>query len=103
VNLTTGRGRNGTGYLCQFKPNYHKEEDYTLAQIDLFAAYIIPEDVWYLIPAALLLGSQRKSGLTLFPLVPLKKDRYRYESYKEAWTLLHKSKRVLAAWASRPM
>jgi PD-(D/E)XK endonuclease len=97
VQVKSTTVRTGTGYLCQFKGNHHNKQDYTLEQIDFFAAYIIPEDVWYLIPAALLLGPQRKTGLMLFPMVPLKKDRYRYEAYKEAWHLLSKSKRALAA------
>jgi hypothetical protein len=54
-------------------PTYTKKQDYTVEQIDLFAAYIIPEDVWYLIPSAVLLGPQRKVGLMLFPMVPLRK------------------------------
>ncbi|MBS1853312.1 MAG: hypothetical protein JST79_20625 [Acidobacteria bacterium] len=89
--------RTGTGYFCQFKPNYHKKEDYTLQQVDLFAAYIVPQDTWYLLPAALLLGPPRKTGLMLYPMEPLKKDRYKYEEYKEAWRLLSKSRRALAA------
>ncbi len=96
VQVKSTTVRTGTGYFCQFKPNYHKKEDYTLQQVDLFAAYVIPVDVWYLIPAAVLLGPQRKTGLMLFPMVPLKKDRYKYEAYKEAWPLLSKSKRALA-------
>ncbi|HSS97846.1 MAG TPA: hypothetical protein VLK33_12485 [Terriglobales bacterium] len=39
----------------------------------------------------------RKTGLMLFPMEPLKKDRYKYEAYKEAWTILSKSRRALAA------
>jgi PD-(D/E)XK endonuclease len=97
VQIKSTSVRTGTGYFCQFKPNYHKKQDYTVQQIDLFAAYVIPVDTWYLIPAIVLLGPQRKTGVMLFPMVPLKKDRYRYESYKEAWSLLHKSKRALAA------
>ena len=96
VQVKSSTYRTGTGYLCQFKGNYHNKQDYTLEQIDLFAAYIIPVDVWYLIPAALLLGAQRKQALMLFPMEPLKKDRYRYEAYKEAWHVLSKSKRALA-------
>ena len=58
---------------------------------------IIPQDVWYLIPASIILGPQRKTGLMLFPMEPLKKDRYKYEAYKEAWTILSKSRRALTA------
>jgi hypothetical protein len=32
----------------------------------------------------------------LHPVEPLKKDRYSYEAYKEAWPLLYKSRRALA-------
>ena len=51
--------RSGAGYRCQYTPNYKKKRDYSLDQIDLFAAYVIPHDAWYLIPAAVLLGKRR--------------------------------------------
>ena len=56
---------------------------------------MIPVNAWYIIPAALLLGAERKQGIMLYPVEPLKKDRYSYESYKEAWPLLYKSRRAL--------
>ncbi|MFZ0807986.1 MAG: group I intron-associated PD-(D/E)XK endonuclease [Candidatus Sulfotelmatobacter sp.] len=76
------------GYLCQFKPGPHSPE-YTLRQVDFFAAYVIPEDVWYLIPAAVLISHKQKA-VTLLPTRPKHPDRYRYEIYKEAWPLLRK-------------
>ena len=97
VQVKSTTVRTGTGYFCQFKPHFLKKQDYTLQQIDLFAAYVIPQDVWYLIPATVILGPTRKTGLMLYPMLPLKKDRYKYEGYKEAWPLLSKSKRALAA------
>jgi len=75
------------GYLCQFKPG-PGTQPYTLEQIDFFAAYVISKDVWYLIPAMVLLGGAQKKALTLLPSKPLHPDRYRYECYREAWTLL---------------
>jgi len=96
VQVKSTTVRTGTGYFCQFKPNARKKQDYTLAQIDLFAAYVIPVDAWYLIPAVLLLGLERKTAVMLYPVVPLRKNRYSYEAYKEAWPLLAKSKRALA-------
>ena len=99
VQVKSTSCRTGTGYFCQFKPHYLKKQDYTLAQLDLFAAYVIPVEAWYLIPAALLLGAERKQGIMLYPVEPLKKDRYSYESYKEAWPLLYKSRRALVARA----
>jgi len=63
--------------------------------LDFFAAYVIPEDVWYLIPTGVVL--QRRGDLMLCPVQPRKYDRYKYECYREAWGLLSKSKRALAA------
>jgi hypothetical protein len=59
--------RSGAGYLCQFHPNHQRKQDYSLKEIDVFAAYVIPENVWYLIPAALLLGKHRKWIAMLCP------------------------------------
>jgi hypothetical protein len=75
------------GYLCQFKPNAHSKP-YTLKQVDFFAAYVIPEDVWYLIPAAVLLRGKQKKALTILPERPRHPERYKYEGYREAWELL---------------
>jgi hypothetical protein len=88
VQVKSTSCRTGTGYFCQFKPHYLKKQDYTLTQLDFFAAYVIPVATWYIIPAAVLLGAERKYAVMLHPMQPLKKDRYSYESYKEAWPLL---------------
>ncbi len=88
VQVKSTSCRVGTGYFCQFRPNY-LSQPYTLKQLDFFAAYVIPQDSWYLIPAQLLLGgAQNKVGLMLHPMQPLKQNRYRYEHYREAWPLL---------------
>jgi len=84
------------GYLCQFKPNA-SSEPYSLKQVDFFAAYVIPEDVWYLIPGAVLLGRRRKTSVMLFPVVPpTRRSTFQCECYKEAWEILTKSRRELA-------
>jgi hypothetical protein len=75
------------GYLCQFKPNSHSKP-YTLKKVDFFAAYVIPEDVWYLIPAAVLLQGKQKKAFTLLPDKPRHPERYKCEGYREAWGLL---------------
>jgi hypothetical protein len=101
VQVKSTTVRTGTGYFCQFKPNYHKKHDYTLAEIDLFAAYVIPMNLWYLIPASILLGPTRKTAVMLCPMVPLRKNRYRYEHYREAWSLLNHCREELAAIPAR--
>jgi hypothetical protein len=88
VQVKSTSCRVGTGYFCQFKPNYFSDP-YTLAQLDFFAAYVIMQNAWYLIPAKILLGGKAlKQGLMLCPMQPLKKNRYSYEHYREAWPLL---------------
>ncbi len=94
VQVKSTSCRVGTGYFCQFKPNYFSDP-YTLDQLDFFAAYVIMQNAWYLIPAPLLLsGPHLKQGLMLFPMQPLKKNRYLYEGYKEAWPLLRPTQRA---------
>ncbi|MGA9389356.1 MAG: group I intron-associated PD-(D/E)XK endonuclease [Candidatus Sulfotelmatobacter sp.] len=94
--------RLGRGYWCQFKPNHKTKRDYSLKQIDLFAAYVIPMNVWYLIPASLLLGRSRIKGTMVCPLaLPVRRNSYRYESYRESWQLLTKSRWELAKHQGR--
>ena len=79
------------------RPKHRKTQTYTLRQVDVFAVYVIPEDTWYLIPAALLLTDlARISDIMLCPVAPpVKKASYCYEGYREAWNLLRKSRNEL--------
>lgn len=96
VQVKSSSVRNGTGYFCQFRRNALAKHPYTVDEVDLFAAYIIPENTWYLIPAVVILKPTRKVGLTVYPVTALKQDRYKYERYREAWGLLAKTRRDLA-------
>ena len=103
VQVKSTTMRCGAGYLCQFKPNHRKRHDYSLNEIDLFAAYVIPEGAWYLIPAVLLLGKRRHAMAMLCPVVkPAKKASYCYESYREDWSMLTRSRAELAQFKSPP-
>ena len=96
VQVKSTTRRTGGGYYCQCIPNHATKHHYKLQELDLFAAYVIPADAWYLIPAALLLAGRTITGVTLYPVVPPKKKKsYRYESYREAWNLLMKSREEL--------
>jgi hypothetical protein len=97
VQVKSSSVRNGTGYFCQFRRNWLVEEPYSIDELDIFATYVIPEEVWYLIPTALLLTPPRKVGITVCPMTALRKNRYRYEQYREAWELLGKSRCDLIA------
>jgi PD-(D/E)XK endonuclease len=69
----------GTCYLCQLyrfgRPKY------TTNQVDYFAIYVVPEDVWYIFPAKCLAG---KRTIALTPQL----KGHKYERYKENWGLL---------------
>ena len=89
----------GCGYWCGFTPHWGKKKDYSVKQIDLFAAYVIPVNVWYLIPASMMLGARRRKGTMLYPVVlPIRKNSFRYECYREAWGMLTKSRNELARY-----
>jgi hypothetical protein len=94
VQVKSSANRNGTGYLCYFRRNYRAREPYSVDELDIFAAYIIPEEAWYLIPAGVILN-RKGVPIYLCPVTARRKNRYRYEQYREAWHLLSKTPREL--------
>ncbi len=77
VKSTMSRKRNHYG--CSLRGNrvYYTKDD-----IDFIAAYVIPWDLWYIVPAAVALTGQQKLYLS---------PEYRksiYEPYRESWHLL---------------
>ena len=69
----------GTCYLCQL--HRFGRPQYTPRQVDYFAIYIFPEDVWYIFPARCLAG---KRTIALTPHL----KGHKYEPYMENWWLL---------------
>lgn len=57
---------------------------YTAAEIDLLAVYIVPKDIWYVLPVEALTTSSR---LQFYPM-GCRKNAGLYEKYREAWDLL---------------
>jgi hypothetical protein len=86
----------GTGYLCHLHRNLWGNESYSVDDVDLFVAYVLPENAWYLIPSVAVLTPPAKHSITICPVTAYWRSRYRYESYREAWALLSKSRRQLA-------
>jgi hypothetical protein len=86
VQVKSTSYRLGNGYLCAFKPN-RSGKRYTVQKVDFFAAYVIPENVWYILPSPIVLRT-KSHDLMICPVRPRKRARYRYESYREAWNLL---------------
>ncbi len=79
--------RLANGYQCGFRPHTKGGKRYTRRKVDFFAAYIVQEEVWYIIPAAVVLKT-KSSCLMLCPVQPMRRNVYRYERYREAWKLL---------------
>ena len=57
-------------------------KQYSEADIDLVAAYVVPEDAWFLIPASEIRGK------TLYLPPRNRADRSKYGRFLEAWDLL---------------
>ena len=57
---------------------------YTLDEIDFFAAYVIPEDSWFIFPLSHILGA---TAVTLSP--KRRRKPHVNDPYREAWHLLH--------------
>ena len=91
--------RVGGVYRCQMRPMHRKRHPYSPNQIDLFAAYAIPANAWYLIPATVILASGCARDIMICPITtPKKKASYRFECYREAWNLLTKTRSDLATF-----
>ena len=79
VKSTTARVTKGA-YACRMPTG--KRLTHILEEIDFVAAYVIPLDLWYIIPAGVV--KARKGAISLAPWG----RRSKYERYLEAWYLL---------------
>jgi hypothetical protein len=86
VKSTANRQSNG-GYVCGVHPSPNGEL-YSRGDFDFLAAYIIPDDVWYIIPVRPVVSPKRNS-ITLFADGP----GNGWTRYKEAWDLLRNYRR----------
>lgn len=69
------------GYRCGIRRT--PENPYTIDLFDFVAAYIIPVDVWYIVPSKVAV-SGRNSVILLSPRI----KGHKYERYMEAWHYL---------------
>ncbi len=70
-------------YACAVRPNLYMGRPYKKGDFDFLAAYVIPEDVWYIIPVKLVVKG-KMGMIILSPSVA----GHKYEPYMEAWHLL---------------
>ncbi len=79
VKCTMAQSVNSNGYICSVS---HNNQRYRAGAFDFLAAYVIPEDAWYIVPAELTRGLRTvclSSG-----------DAGKYREYIEAWHLLRR-------------
>jgi hypothetical protein len=67
-------------YCCHL--NTGKQKPYTKDEIDFIAAYIVPKDIWYIMPFEV--AGKACSGLILSPHL----KNAKHARFKEAWHLL---------------
>ena len=73
-----------TGYNCSIRGGH---KPYPAGSFDFVAAYVVPVDIWYIIPAEAIRG---KRAVMLYPELKTAK----YEQYREAWHLLREAAAV---------
>jgi len=79
VQVKSTLSRKDNGYGCAVRASQARH--YGADDFDFLAVLVVPERVWYIIPAGLVLGKRK---IFLFPDSPKSK----YAPYKEAWRLL---------------
>lgn len=72
------------GYMFCAHGNRRKKA-YSLKEIDALVAYIVPEDLWYVLPVSLF---RKIKSLRLYPKP--RRLPYKYNAYREEWQLLGK-------------
>jgi hypothetical protein len=81
VKCTVAKLESGKGYICSVCSS-HKA--YKAGAFDFLAAYVVLEDVWYIIPAKEIRGLKSISLCTTG-------GEAKYEGYREAWQLLREA------------
>lgn len=81
VKSTVAKVESGKGYICS---TCSSDKVYRAGAFDFLAAYVIPEDVWYIVPAKLIRGLRSISLCT-------EGGEAKYEEYREAWGLLREA------------
>src|SRR5271165_4841190 len=81
VKCTVAKLESGKGYICSVCSS-HKA--YRAGAFDFVAAYVVLEDLWYIIPAKLIRG---KKSICLCT----EGAEAKYEEYREAWDLLREA------------
>ena len=69
----------GWGYVCPLHGFGHRL--YKSDEVDYFAIFVVPDEVWYIFPM------KRVLGMRAVVVAPHRKD-HKYDRYREAWWIL---------------
>jgi len=96
IQVKSTSHKQGAGYLCEFTHRRRgRVRRYRAAEVDIFVAYVVPEKVWYIVPAHRVTGRNRKALITVCQHKSVRQAP-KYEQYREAWDLLGKDRSELA-------
>jgi hypothetical protein len=90
VQVKSTTAASGGGYVCAIR---RQGRAYERGAFDFVAAYVVPEDAWYIIPVEAMRG---KECVTLCSNA----KQANYEKYREAWHLLRESSEIVEEGAS---
>lgn len=79
VKSTSNKSPDSDGYKCQVRPPRRPRDRFEV--LEFLAVYVIPEDVWYIIPYS---EFADKRAINLNP----RSQRSPYRQYRDAWDLL---------------
>ncbi len=79
VKATSKKNSRCDSYVCRVRPTARKRDHFEV--LEFLAAYLIPEDLWYIIPYTVLTN---KRNISLNP----RSQRNAYRTFREAWDLL---------------
>jgi len=89
VQIKCTESLNANGYPVQSTYCDRKQKGhYTAADIDVLVAYILPLDLWYVVPAHAFPAS---ASLRFYPEGNISGRQPRFEQYREAWRLFQQS------------
>src|SRR5258708_25373172 len=89
VQIKCTESLNANGYQVQSTyTDQKKKGHYTAADIDVLVAYILPLDLWYVVPAH---AFPESASLRFYPEGNISGRRPRFEQFRDAWHLFQQS------------
>jgi hypothetical protein len=96
VQVKSTTFKTAMGYRCEFHCSRRgRQSRYKLGEMDICAAYVVPEKIWYIFPAHRVTGRKGTPNITVCQREGAR-SAPKYECYREAWELLGMDRGELA-------